>query len=67
MKYIEIERAKRLEDSIGLFSNSDGRIDIEYVEIQNEDGSKHIDSDKLINASMEINKSLKIIKDILIR
>lgn len=64
MKHIKIDKAKRLEDSIAIWSDPKPLNDDEW-ELQNEDGSKHERSDEFVNAVNSIYESKKIIKEIL--
>tara|TARA_R110000822_G_C15231606_1_gene485374 strand:- start:611 stop:811 length:201 start_codon:yes stop_codon:yes gene_type:complete len=48
MKHLKIEKAKRLEDSMGMFSNPSNELIKDEWELQNEDGTKHQKSDELM-------------------
>lgn len=65
MKHIKIERAKKLEQLIGLFTSSNyNRIDGEW-ELQNEDGTKHEKSDEFVKAVETYHQMKEVIYDIL--
>lgn len=65
MKHIKIEKAKRLEESIAMFSSPNDDLVNEKWELQNEDSSKHNKSDEFVNAIKSLNESKKLILDIL--
>ena len=65
MKYLKIEKAKRLEDSINMFSNPSNELIKDEWELQNEDGTKHQKSDELKFHIENLKKAKQSIKELL--
>jgi len=64
MKHLKIQHVHDLEESISFCSNPYPRL-LSNWELLNNDGTKHEDNDKLINAMNQIHESKKTIEKIL--
>jgi hypothetical protein len=65
MKYLKIEKAKRLEDSMSMFSNPSNELIKDEWELQNEDGTKHQKSDELMFHIENLKKAKQFINELL--
>jgi len=65
MKCLKIEKAKRLEDSMSMFSNPSNELIKDEWELQNEDGTKHQKSHELMFHIENLKKAKQFINELL--